>query len=61
MIRSGLKRQLARPTVQRLDILEIHMAKGQKRSSKETRKPKQSVAKPPEAARGSMAGVFKKS
>ena len=37
------------------------MAKGQKRSSKEVRKPKQAVAKPPEVTRGAaMGGVFKK-
>lgn len=38
------------------------MAKGQKRSSKETRKPKQPVAKPAEPVRGAaMGGVFRKS
>lgn len=37
------------------------MAKGQKRSSKEVRKPKQAVAKPAEVVRGAaMGGVFRK-
>ena len=61
MIGSKALRDLVEPAVRRLDILEIQMAKGQKRSSKEVRKPKQAVAKPPEVARGaSMGGVFKK-
>ena len=37
------------------------MAKGQKKSNKETRKPKQPVAKAAEPVRGAaMGGVFKK-
>lgn len=36
------------------------MAKGQKRSNKETRKPKQPPAKPPEQVRHSLAGAFQK-
>jgi hypothetical protein len=37
------------------------MAKGQKRSNKEARKPKQPAAKPPEPARGvAMGGAFRK-
>ena len=36
------------------------MAKGQKRSGKEPRKPKQSIPKPPEPQRGSMGGLFRK-
>jgi len=61
MIRSPTTHHLTRPPVRRLDILEMQMAKGQKRSSKEIRKPKQAVAKPAEVARGAaMGGVFKK-
>jgi hypothetical protein len=37
------------------------MAKGQKKSNKEARKPKQAAAKPPEVVRGAaMGGVFNK-
>jgi len=36
------------------------MAKGQKRSNKETRKPKQPAAKPPEPVRSAVDGAFKK-
>jgi hypothetical protein len=47
---------LARP-----DILEGQMAKGQKKSNKEARKPKKAAAKPPEVVRGAaMGGVFNK-
>jgi len=37
------------------------MAKGQKRSTKEPRKPKQSTAKPPQPGRASMGSVLGKS
>jgi hypothetical protein len=37
------------------------MAKGQKRSSKEPRKPKQPTSKPPASGHSQMAGMFKKS
>jgi hypothetical protein len=45
----------------RPDIAKDQMAKGQKRSSKEARKPKQPVAKPPEPSRGvAVGGAFRK-
>jgi hypothetical protein len=36
------------------------MAKGQKRSGKEVRKPKQSVAKPSAPTSSALGGVFRK-
>ena len=36
------------------------MAKGQKKSNKEIRKPKKPAAKPPEVVHVSAGGVFKK-
>ena len=53
--------KLVRGIPQALGYLEDEMAKGQKRSNKETRKPKQPVAKAAEPVCGAaMGGVFKK-